>query len=129
MLVLIRQIRFCLDCSKIANRHFSAIYLDQPFSLQAAEVARNQFAYGTNLRSNLLIIVRQCDRDAAARLHAFTISKTNEKGRQAVPYSRKREFLDDSDQPSQSGTHHSQHFESYLGMSQTQLLKILLANK
>src|SRR5208283_1924816 len=58
------QLRF--EALQRWNFQLAVVNLNQSFRLQPAEVARHQFAYGTDLRRQFAIVRRQCQRDDIA---------------------------------------------------------------
>jgi hypothetical protein len=116
-----------LQSIQIGNRDSSTLDFNQPLWLQSAQIAGNEFAHSADLRSDLLIILRQGNFNFAVCAHALAIGESGQKCTQPVPHGRKWKLLNDSDQPSQSRTYDAQYLQGYLRMSQAQLLKIPLA--
>src|SRR5271166_6461068 len=105
------------------------VNLDQSVRLEAAQVARYQFANGADLGSQLAVVGGKFNGNRVTMLVAFCLAQPNQQGDQAMPDSRERELFDNPDQPAQASAYNPQYLESHLRMLQAESVKILFAEK
>ena len=74
------------QCFQIEDQYMAAIELQHPFRLQPAEIAGDEFAHRSDLRSQLLVAGGQGNLDAFAGAFALLLRQSQEERREPVTH-------------------------------------------
>src|SRR5579884_2252431 len=105
--------------------NLAALYFEKSLSLQAAEIARDEFAYGSQFGGQILMTFCQFQMDAAFGRRAGFLSQAQNQGDQSLAHRGKGKLLDDADEAAQSRADNRDHLERHVRMLATEILKVL----